>query len=125
MRLKTAFRFLKDHHPEIQGVVTADGDGQHAYEDILRVRDELSSHPDSLVMGVRDFSGKDVPKHNRIGNRLSALYFRLGHRGQTRRYPNRIAGDSRRLVPLGRGKPGRSLRIRNEFLASKRSRKLR
>jgi glycosyltransferase involved in cell wall biosynthesis len=75
--LKTAFRFLKDHHPEIQGVVTADGDGQHAYEDILRVRDELSSHPDSLVMGVRDFSGKDVPKHNRIGNRLSALYFRL------------------------------------------------
>jgi glycosyltransferase involved in cell wall biosynthesis len=75
--LKTAFHFLAEHHPEISGVVTADGDGQHAYKDILAFRDALNAHPDSLVMGVRDFSGKDVPSHNRIGNRLSALYFRL------------------------------------------------
>jgi glycosyltransferase involved in cell wall biosynthesis len=37
--LKTAIRYLIDHCPEIQGIVTADGDGQHAYADILKVRD--------------------------------------------------------------------------------------
>lgn len=75
--LKTAIRYLIEQCPEIQGIVTADGDGQHRYEDILKVRDALESHPTSLVMGVRDFSSKDVPHHNRVGNRLSALYFRM------------------------------------------------
>jgi glycosyltransferase involved in cell wall biosynthesis len=75
--LKTAFAFISSHYPDIQGIVTADGDGQHAYEDILKVRDTLAEHPNDLVMGVRDFSGKDVPHHNKVGNNLSALYFKL------------------------------------------------
>jgi len=78
--LKAAIHDVVEHCPEIQGIVTADGDGQHRYEDILKVRDALESHPTSLVMGVRDFSGEDVPRHNRVGNRLSALYFRLATR---------------------------------------------
>jgi glycosyltransferase involved in cell wall biosynthesis len=78
--LKTAIRYLIDHCPEIQGIVTADGDGQHAYADILKIRDSLNAHPTSLIMGVRDFSGKDVPHHNKVGNHLSALYFKMATR---------------------------------------------
>jgi glycosyltransferase involved in cell wall biosynthesis len=75
--LKTAYAYLKEQCPDIEAIVTADGDGQHAYSDILKVRDALKANPTSLVMGVRDFSAKDVPHHNKVGNRLSALYFRL------------------------------------------------
>jgi glycosyltransferase involved in cell wall biosynthesis len=75
--LKTAFGFIRDHGPEIQGVVTADGDGQHAYADILAVRDALIADPSFLVLGVRDFKGKNVPWHNKIGNHFSAAYFFL------------------------------------------------
>lgn len=76
--LKTAFaQANKEFGPSLQGIVTADGDGQHAYNDVLKVRDALLAHPTSLVMGVRNFSGKDVPAHNRMGNRISAFYFRL------------------------------------------------
>ena len=40
----------------------------------------LLGHSLGGAMGVRDFSGEDVPRHNRVGNRLSALYFRLATR---------------------------------------------
>jgi glycosyltransferase involved in cell wall biosynthesis len=75
--IKYGFSYLIAHYPEIGGIVTADGDGQHAKSDILKVRDALSANPTSLIMGVRDFSGKDVPTHNRLGNKFSAGYFHL------------------------------------------------
>lgn len=75
--LKRGFAYLKEEHPEIEGVVTADGDGQHCLADILRVRDALTKEPDHLILGERDFSLPNVPKHNKWGNKLSALYFHL------------------------------------------------
>jgi putative flippase GtrA len=75
--LKMAFSLILKVCPDVEGVVTADGDGQHLKEDILHVRDELALHPTSLVMGVRDFSGKNVPTHNRLGNRFSSFFFHL------------------------------------------------
>ena len=75
--LKTGFKYVRDNLPEVKGIVTADGDGQHALEDILRVRDELSEKGDHLVLGVRDFSSPDTPKRNRFGNRFSSGYFKM------------------------------------------------
>jgi len=75
--LKTAFVDIRDHHPEIQGVVTADSDGQHAYTDILTIRDALIADPTFLILGVRSFKGKNVPFPNKIGNHFSASYFFL------------------------------------------------
>jgi putative flippase GtrA len=34
-------------------------------------------HPDSLILGSRDFSSPDVPKKSRMGNRFSSFYFKL------------------------------------------------
>jgi glycosyltransferase involved in cell wall biosynthesis len=75
--IKYGFSYILAHYPDVGGIVTADGDGQHAKKDILQVRDALNANPTSLIMGVRDFSGKNVPTHNRLGNKFSAGYFHL------------------------------------------------
>jgi len=75
--LKEAFRYIFGEHPEIHGLVTADGDGQHTYQDILKVRDSLAAHPYDLVMGVRDFDSPNVPARSKGGNRFSVWYFHL------------------------------------------------
>ena len=72
-------RFGSDVH-----VVTADADGQHLPKDILRVARAVLDHNARggavrpvLVLGVRDFSGKDVPARSMLGNRITAAFFRL------------------------------------------------
>lgn len=61
-------------YPQCRGVVTADADGQHHPEDILRVAQRLrTGKADALVMGVRNFSG-DVPLRSRVGNQLTRLF---------------------------------------------------
>ena len=70
--------FGKDVH-----VVTADADGQHLPEDIVRVARALTEKNTrgtvrpTLVLGVRDFSGDQVPWRSRMGNRITAAFFRL------------------------------------------------
>src|SRR5690606_31290079 len=39
--LKTGLRWLQDRHPEAAGAVTADADGQHEVEDILKLCGKL------------------------------------------------------------------------------------
>jgi glycosyltransferase involved in cell wall biosynthesis len=57
------------------GLVTADADGQHAVEDILRIRETLRRRPDALVLGARVFDAT-VPLPNRLGNRLARWLLR-------------------------------------------------
>ena len=74
--LKTGMNYVLVHFPAAVGVVTADADGQHAAEDILRVAARLQANPNALIMGVRAFGG-DVPLRSRIGNGLTRLLMRL------------------------------------------------
>ena len=75
--LKTAFAWFLEHTGEDLGVVTVDGDGQHTAADALRCARELEAHPDSLVLGVRQFDGADVPLRSRIGNQATIWCFRV------------------------------------------------
>lgn len=59
--LKTAFAWFLEHCEEDVGVVTVDGDGQHDPQDAVRCAQALEKAPESLVLGVRRFDGKDVP----------------------------------------------------------------
>jgi len=59
----------------IDFVVTADADGQHTPEDIIRVASE-AERSGVPVLGVRDF-GEDVPFRSMIGNQVSKFLFRL------------------------------------------------
>ncbi|MDD6599663.1 MAG: bifunctional glycosyltransferase family 2/GtrA family protein [Galactobacillus timonensis] len=69
--LKTGFSFALKEDPELIGCVTADSDGQHTPEDIAKVAEALRMNPDSLVLGVRDFSSADIPWKSSFGNKLT------------------------------------------------------
>jgi len=53
--LKTAFSYFIEHYSYLDGVVTADADGQHMTEDICKICERLSLKQNSLVLGVRNF----------------------------------------------------------------------
>lgn len=72
--LKTGFNCLLTEYPEIEGVVTADADGQHTPSDILRVAEGLLSSKGLLVLGTRSFA-KNVPFRSRFGNLLTRSIF--------------------------------------------------
>jgi glycosyltransferase involved in cell wall biosynthesis len=58
----------------LTGVVTADADGQHTPEDIVRVGQALGGAGERAVLGVRAFKG-DVPLRSRVGNALTRRVF--------------------------------------------------
>lgn len=74
--LKTGMNHALVRYPDSPGVVTADADGQHHPEDILRVADSLVQHPNALVMGVRSF-GESVPFRSRLGNDVTRVLMRV------------------------------------------------
>ena len=72
--LKTAFRHVLDNCPQCGLAVTADADGQHRYEDILRVCQTAAKNPGTLVLGSRKFEG-NVPLRSRLGNGITRKVF--------------------------------------------------
>lgn len=75
--IKTGIRFITEHFPCCRGIVTADADGQHSPEDIIRVAERTLDTQDALVLGVRDFRQKNVPQKSFLGNRITAAVFRI------------------------------------------------
>lgn len=75
--LKTGIRTALEQFPALSGVVTADGDGQHLPEDIRRVAQALSGEGHPFVMGIRDFTGDQVPWKSRMGNRITSFFLRI------------------------------------------------
>lgn len=73
--LKTGLRETMRLFPLLTGYVTADADGQHSAEDIIRVGKTLEAYPGSLVMGTRALSGGEIPFKSRWGNRITAFVF--------------------------------------------------
>jgi glycosyltransferase involved in cell wall biosynthesis len=52
------------------GVVTLDGDGQHAPEDVPRLVRVARAHPDDIVIGARLVGRETAPRARRFANRL-------------------------------------------------------
>jgi glycosyltransferase involved in cell wall biosynthesis len=79
--LKTAFNHVLAWMPDAIGVVTADADGQHDPDDIVRVCQRFTEAPDALILGARGFAG-EVPLRSRFGNSLTRRVMRavLGQR---------------------------------------------
>ncbi len=72
--LKTGINHFLSEMPDATGLVTADADGQHAADDIVRVAEALHHSPDRLVLGARTFS-PDVPLRSRVGNEATRKIF--------------------------------------------------
>ena len=77
--LKTGMQTIIDKYPECEAFVTADADGQHKAEDILRVFDELNNGAE-FVLTVRKFR-KNMPFRSKFGNNLSRYIYTIlnGH----------------------------------------------
>ncbi len=72
--MKTAFRYIGEHFPKDESVMTVDADGQHLVSDAVRVAETLAAHPDALVIGSRKFTG-NVPFKSRAGNAITRAVF--------------------------------------------------
>ena len=77
--LKRGMCAIKEYFPDCTHFITADSDGQHSVEDIIRVREQLAEGA-KMVLTVRDFAG-NVPARSRVGNCLSRWVYTLltGH----------------------------------------------
>ena len=73
--IKTAFNYVLNNYPNILGVVTADCDGQHYIEDIIKCAEKLKENPEKLVIGYRNFDEKQVPFRSRFGNKITRGVF--------------------------------------------------
>ncbi|GAA0326112.1 hypothetical protein GCM10008967_15850 [Bacillus carboniphilus] len=75
--IKTAFQYFLDHFHHMEAVITADADGQHSIEDVLKLAKVLEHKKEGLVCGVRNFKESFVPKRSLIGNRMTSFIFYL------------------------------------------------
>ena len=74
--LKTAFEYCLTDKDCI-GVITVDGDGQHAADDIYNCGKEMLWHDNKqVILGCRDFSEENVPFKSRYGNNITRFAFR-------------------------------------------------
>jgi len=73
--LKTAFHYILNERQSIQKVITVDADGQHRTKDICALY-QASLNQDGILLGVRDFTQKDIPFRSRFGNKLTRNLFR-------------------------------------------------
>lgn len=73
--LKTGFSKAVECYGSGNSYITADSDGQHLPNDILRIAEEMERYPDALVLGTRDLhskiTSKNVPVRSRLGNSFS------------------------------------------------------
>lgn len=74
--LKTAIAHIRGRCRQIEGIVTADCDGQHSVEDIVRVAEKLCEYPDKLIIGGRRFD-ENVPARSQMGNSLTRNMYKL------------------------------------------------
>ncbi len=74
--LKTAYAYIAEHYPAVEGILTVDADGQHLIGDSLRVVEAWKAHPDMLITGGRQFKG-EVPLRSRFGNGITRGVFHL------------------------------------------------
>lgn len=73
--IKTGLAWCLERHPEAEGIVTVDADGQHLAKDVVRVAESFLADPGSFVIGSRKFA-RDTPWRSRFGNQLTRQVFR-------------------------------------------------
>ena len=98
------------------GIITADADGQHLPQDIIRISDALTAYRDHLILGVRDFSGENVPIRSAFGNRLTSALFRFGTGITCSDTQTGLRGIPPKLVPLALSTEGDRYEYEMNFL---------
>jgi putative flippase GtrA len=98
--LKTAFHYFLQVYHDLDGVVTADADGQHSIPDVLKIAESLVNTDEEMILGVRDFSGDNVPVRSLIGNRITSFIFQLFYGGKLEDTQTGLRGIPQKILPL-------------------------
>ncbi|MEI3100977.1 MAG: bifunctional glycosyltransferase family 2/GtrA family protein [Oscillospiraceae bacterium] len=75
--LKDAFAYVLKELPDIKGVITIDGDGQHLLPDIIACGEKMLELKDKVVLGCRDFNKPGIPPRSVAGNKTTSRLFRI------------------------------------------------
>ncbi len=75
--IKTATNYILNNYPDCEVIVTADSDGQHQPEDILKCVQASYKKPHYLILGSRQFKQDNVPFKSRYGNIITRNVFRM------------------------------------------------
>ncbi len=97
--LKRGMAYLWEQCPECAFVVTADSDGQHTCQDVLRMSESLHQDGSGLLLGSRDFGEAHVPFKSRAGNRITSTVFWLLYGHWVRDTQTGLRGFARDLLP--------------------------
>ena len=97
--LKRGLAYVQDECPDQDIIVTADSDGQHTVEDVLRMAAELARDPSGLLLGSRDFSQEHVPPKSRMGNCITSVVFKVLYGCWVSDTQTGLRGFHRRLLP--------------------------
>lgn len=97
--LKSGLQYFMDNCHEFSGIITADADGQHKAVDAAAIAEKINSNPDSLVVGVRDFSSPSIPARSRFGNKTTSIVFKVTHGVYLSDTQTGLRGIPRSLVP--------------------------
>ncbi len=85
--LKDAMVYYLEHFADsLSGIITVDSDGQHVVPDVNKIADAMKEHPESLILGARDFDSDNVPSKSRFGNKCTIVALKLfigGHISDT------------------------------------------
>ena len=103
--LKCGMRYIKERYQAPYTVITADADGQHRVEDIVKVADAAAEHPDSLILGKR-LLDKSAPIKSRIGNGITRVLYRLTTGRRIYETQTGLRAFSDRLLPRFLKLPG-------------------
>ena len=75
--LKTGLKYIQKAYKDKEyAVVTVDGDGQHTYEDALKIIQIAEKQPDCLILGSRNFKRTDQRK-SVFGNFIARSLMRI------------------------------------------------
>jgi glycosyltransferase involved in cell wall biosynthesis len=74
--LKTGLNFCCLNLRDLQGIVTADADGQHLPEDIRKVSEQFLKNSRALIVGARKFA-RGTPFRSLVGNVVTRYVFRV------------------------------------------------
>ena len=81
--LKSAFHKLLELYAgnqEFIGSVTCDCDGQHSAEDVLKIVEQFTRQPQTLLLGSRTLNNSNVPWKSRLGNAFIRYILKKKHR---------------------------------------------
>ncbi len=73
--LKTGISYIKENFSDYDYFITADSDGQHKVEDIIKVKEKLESGS-QMVLTTRLLNGK-IPFRSKFGNILSSFIYTM------------------------------------------------